>query len=106
MKLVAILEIALWFRVFFSALTFTKGSWILLFIYSAFLRARFSQSEHVEGMFRHLTARVDSALANQNTPPAARQGWEAAKGGLGQFAEITDLKKYISGAPTQPKKAQ
>jgi hypothetical protein len=49
MGLVAILEILLWGRLFLSALTFAKGSWILIAIYTAFLRARFAQSSFVQG---------------------------------------------------------
>src|SRR5436190_21653861 len=37
MGLVAILEIGLWIRIFLAALIFTKGSWILLVLYTIFL---------------------------------------------------------------------
>jgi hypothetical protein len=105
MGLVAALEIALWLRCLFSAIIFTKGSWILLVIYTIFLRARFAQSSFVQNVVRQFSARVDSALANQSTPPAARQAWEAVKGGVKQFGAATDLRKYTGGTPTQPKKS-
>src|SRR6186713_1617475 len=80
MTLVAGLEIALWFRVFFSAITFTKGSWVLLLIYTVFFRSRYSQSSFVQGAFHGAAARVDALVANQSTPPAARQAWTTVKG--------------------------
>ena len=105
MGLVAALEIALWFRCLFSAIIFTKGSWVLLIIYTTFLRARYAQSGFVQNVVRQFTARVDSALADQSIPPAARQVWETVKGGVKQFAAATDLRKYVGGPPAQPKKS-
>lgn len=102
MGLVAILEIALWFRLLLAAIIFTKGSWVLIVLYTAFLRARFAQSSFVQGSFSQLVARVDSAVGAQSTPPAARQAWETVKGGARQFHDITDVSRYLGGA--QPKK--
>lgn len=106
MMLVAILEIALWFRVIGSALLFQKGSWILFAIYTVFFRARYSQSQFVQHAIADVTARVDSYAANQSTPPAARQAWQTAKGLLRQAADATDVKRYVGGAQGAPKKAQ
>jgi hypothetical protein len=103
MGLVAILEIFLWFRILLAAVIFTKGSWILLVVYTAFLRARFAQSSFVQGQFRHLTARVDAAVGGQQTPPAARTAWETVKGGARQFHDVTDIAKYVNG-PAPPVK--
>ena len=72
MDLVAVLEIFLWFRILLAAIFFTRGSWILLALYTAFLRARVAQSRFVQAQIRHLTARADAAIANQSTPPAVR----------------------------------
>lgn len=105
MGLVAVLEIFLWFRILLSAIIFTKGSWILIAIYTAFLRARFAQSSFVQGQFRHLTARIDAAVGGQSTPPAARQAWETVKGGARQFHDATDVTRYIGGAPAGAKKS-
>jgi len=108
MTLVAILEIALWFRVMGSALLFQKGSWILLLAYTVFFRARYSQSSFVQGAIAQLTTRADAAIANQNTPPAVRQGWETVKGLARQATDATDISKYVAGpgAAAGPKKAQ
>lgn len=108
MTIVAILEIALWFRVLGSAILFQKGTWILLAIYTVFFRARYSQSSFVQGAIAQLTARADAALANQNTPPAARQAWETVKNVMRQAADATDIQKYAGGPPPQQgaKKAQ
>jgi len=105
MTLVASLEILLWFRILLSAITFTKGSWVLFAIYTVFFRARYSQSQFVQGAIGQGTARVDAMLANQSTPPAARQGWETVKGLVAQAADVTDINKYIGG-PQPVKKAQ
>jgi transmembrane protein 33 len=104
MGLVALLEILLWGRLLLSAIVFTRGSWILICIYTAFLRARFAQSTFVQGQFKHLEARIDSLVGAQSTPPAARQVWETVKSGTNTFHDATDLNKYVGG-PAAPKKA-
>lgn len=106
MTLVAVLEIALWFRVIGSALLFQKGSWILLAVYTVFFRARYAQSSFVQGAVAQLTTRIDAQLANQSTPPAVRQGWGTAKNILRQAADATDINRYVGGAQSAPKKAQ
>ena len=105
MTLVASLEIFLWFRVLFSAIIFTKGSWILLIIYTVFVRARYSQSSFVQGAISEMTARVDALMAGQGTPPAVRNAWETAKGLGRQAADATDINRYVGG-PQAGKKAQ
>lgn len=94
MAVVATLEIAIWFRILLSAIIFAPRSWILLTLYTVFLRARYSQSTHVQAAFGALNARVDSLVGAQGTPPAARQFWETLKTGLRQFRDLTDLSNY------------
>lgn len=107
MTLVALLEIFLWFRVVGSALLFQKGSWILLVVYTIFFRARYAQSSFVQDAINQLTARIDAQLANQSTPPAARQGWGTFKNIVRQAADATDIRRYVGGQPgAAPKKAQ
>lgn len=106
MMLVAALEIALWGRLFLSALTFSKGAWILLGLYTVFLRARFHQSTFVQGAFSQFSARVDQQINQQNIPPAAKQAWGTVKNLARQGVEATDVRKYLGGAQTGPKKAQ
>ncbi|ORY16819.1 hypothetical protein BCR34DRAFT_622258 [Clohesyomyces aquaticus] len=107
MTLVAILEIALWFRVMGSALLFQKGSWILLAVYTVFFRARYAQSSFVQGAITQLVGRADAQLANQSYPPAVRQGWETFKNIVRQAADATDIRKYVGGQQgAVPKKAQ
>jgi len=103
MGLVAILEILLWGRLL-SAITFSKGSWILIVIYTVFLRARVAQSSFVQGQFGQLEARIDALVGAQSTPPAARQVWDGVKGGARTFHDITDVGKYVSGPAAAPKK--
>lgn len=97
MTLVASLEVFLWFRVLFSAIIFTKGSWILLVVYTVFARARYSQSSFVQGAIGQMVARVDALMANQSTPPAVRNGWETAKGLGRQATDATDINRYVGG---------
>lgn len=107
MSLVAFLEIALWFRVLGSALLFQKTSWILLVAYTVFFRSRYGQSQFVQGSVKQISARVDAQLANQSTPPAARQAWATVKSVIGQVVDATDFNRLGgAGASTGPKKAQ
>ena len=104
MMLVASLELFLWFRVLGSAILFQKGSWILLVVYTIFARARYSQSSFVQGAVSQLTARGDALVANQSTPPVAKQAWETVKGVGRQAHDATDVNRYVGGQPM--KKAQ
>jgi hypothetical protein len=107
MSLVALLEIALLFRLVVSALLFTRGSWILLAAYTVFFRARLAQSPFVQGALANIGARGDAALANQAANPQVRAAWEKFKVVLRQVAEATDISKYAQkGAPAGVKKAQ
>ncbi|KAI1365604.1 hypothetical protein F5Y08DRAFT_303608 [Xylaria arbuscula] len=103
MSIVSALEIMLWIRVLLSAALFQSRSWILLGLYTAFLRARFAQSAHVQNSFSALELRVDSMVGAQGTPPAARSVWDGIKGGARQFHAVTDLSKYANGSGV-PKK--
>ena len=107
MTLVAGLEIALWFRLLLSAFTFSKGSWVLLVVYTVFLRARFHQSPFVQGAFSQGSARIDSQVQNQNVPPAVRQGWETLKGVSRKGVDMTHPSKFggASNMPQTQKKA-
>jgi len=106
MSLVAGLEIALWFRLLGSAILFQKGSWILIVIYTVFLRARISQSTFVQGMLHQMGARGDAVAQRQDIPPAVRSGWEGFKGVAKQAHDSTDINRYVQGQQAAPKKAQ
>ncbi|KAJ4265092.1 Transmembrane nucleoporin [Fusarium torreyae] len=97
MAIVSSLEIALWIRILLSAILFQRRSWILIVLYTAFLRARFSQSSHVQNSFSQFSARIDSLVGAQGTPPAARQVWQTIKDASKQFHDATDVGKYVSG---------
>ena len=105
MSLVAALEIGLWFRLLGSAILFQRGSWILLIIYTVFLRARISQSTFVQGMFRQFGARGDALANRQDMPPAVRQGWGTAQNLFKQAHDATDLNRYVGGQAQAQKKA-
>ncbi|KAF4339626.1 Pore membrane of 33 kDa [Fusarium beomiforme] len=97
MAIVSSLEIALWVRILLSAILFQRRSWILIVLYTAFLRARYTQSTHVQNSFRQLGARIDSLVSAQGTPPAAGQIWNGVKEAGKQFHDATDIGKYMSG---------
>ncbi|RDA83694.1 hypothetical protein CP532_0040 [Ophiocordyceps camponoti-leonardi (nom. inval.)] len=102
MSVVAALELLIWVRIVFSAILFQRRSWILLALYTAFLRARYSQSSHVQTSVSHLSARIDSLVGAQGTPPVARQVWESTKSGVRQFHDATDMGKYVNaGGPVK-----
>jgi transmembrane protein 33 len=103
MSIVGKLELALWVRVLGSAIFWQRRSWILLVLYTAFIRARFSQSSHIQNSLAEFEARIDSLIGNQGTPPQARQVWEGVKNGVRQFYHVTDVNRYLSGAAA-PKK--
>ena len=106
MGLVGLLELATWFRLLVSFLTFGRGAIFLFVAYTAFLRARYAQSAFVQSSVRHLTARIDATVANQGTPPALRQAWGTAKRVIRQAADATDLSRYLGTTSSGPKKAQ
>ena len=106
MTVVADLEIFLWFRILLSAVTFTKGSWILLLVYTVFFRARYSQSSFVQGAISDSTGRGDAIFANQSLPPIVKQGWQTFKGIVRKAADATDINRYVGGQQPGMKKAQ
>lgn len=106
MSLVATLEIALWFRLLASAVLFQKGSWILIVVYTVFLRARISQSTFVQGMLHLIGAQGDGIAQRQDVPPAVRSGWESFKGVAKTAHDQTDINRYVQGQQSAPKKAQ
>lgn len=97
MGLVAGLEMTLLIRLTISLLTFSKGAFLLLAIYLAFFRARYSQSTFVQQSVRHITARIDSSVSHQTTPPAVRQGWETFKGVAQQANKATEFSRPAAG---------
>ncbi|KAL2127524.1 hypothetical protein VTI74DRAFT_10589 [Chaetomium olivicolor] len=103
MSIVSSLEILLWIRLLLAAVFFQRRSWILLALFTAFLRARFAQSSHVQNSFSMLEARIDNLIGAQGTPPVARQVWDGVKGTARQFYAATDVNKYVNGAAA-PKK--
>lgn len=105
MTIVALMEILLWFRLLGSAIIFAKGSWVLLGLYTVFLRVRHSQNSFVQSAVSQATARIDGLVANQSTPPAVRNVYEQVKGGVRSAADATDVNRFARQQQA-PKKAQ
>ncbi|KAF4583125.1 ER membrane protein [Ophiocordyceps camponoti-floridani] len=102
MSVVSGMELLLWVRILFSAILFQRRSWILICLYTAFIRARYSQSTHMQSSIAQLCARIDSLVGAQGTPPAARQAWDSIKNGTRQFHDATEMGKYVSaGGPAK-----
>jgi len=95
MSAVAFLELFLWFRLLGSAILFAKGSWVLLVVYTAFLRTRFAQSKFVQGMVANLSARGDATFGKKDTNPQLRSAWDTLKASLKTVHDTTDLNKYL-----------
>lgn len=106
MFMVAALEILLWFRLLLSALAFSKGGWILFLFYTVFFRARLSQSSFVQNAFGRGATQVDALVANQSTPPVARQAWQTVKGLARQAVDATDFQRYFGGSRPSARKTQ
>ncbi|UKZ82685.1 hypothetical protein TrVFT333_010480 [Trichoderma virens FT-333] len=99
--LVAYLEIALWVRVLLSAILFQRRSWVLLGLYTIFIRARYAQSSHVQSAFAHVTARADHFVGAQGTPPQLKQAWDVIKNIGSKFHDITEVNKYLGAGPAK-----
>jgi len=105
MHLVANLELLLWGRVFLWCL-FWQNSWVLLALYTVFLRARYSQSLFVRDALKSLEMRGDAASVDNRVPDGVRQGWSVAKSVIKQFGDLTDLSKMLGGGAKVPAKTQ
>ncbi|EPS35087.1 hypothetical protein H072_11443 [Dactylellina haptotyla CBS 200.50] len=90
MAVVANLELALWCRLLLGCLIF-MNSWILLIIYTVFLRIRVAQSPFVRQALATAEGLVDGYVADPRAPPAARNVWASVKDGAKKFAAYTDF---------------
>ncbi|KAF3925822.1 hypothetical protein ABW20_dc0102659 [Dactylellina cionopaga] len=90
MAIVANLELALWCRLLLGCLIF-YNSWILLIIYTVFLRIRVAQSPFVRQALGTAEGLVDGYVADPRAPPAARNVWASIKDGVRKFASYTDF---------------
>ncbi|RPA73826.1 hypothetical protein BJ508DRAFT_215920 [Ascobolus immersus RN42] len=92
MHLVSRLELALWARVFFGTLIFSN-SWILLVVYSVFVRVRYAQSQFMRSAVAYMERFFDGLLADQRVPAGVRNGWGAFKGVIRTVGDKTDFGK-------------
>lgn len=103
MYLVANLELLLWVRVFLYCLVF-QNSWVLLAIYTLFLRARYAQSLFVRDALKGLELKGDALAVDARIPDPVKTGWTVGKGFVKRFAELTDVGKMLPGRPISPAK--
>jgi len=108
MHLVANLELFLWARIFCGAIIF-RNSWILLAIYTIFLRTRYSQSVFIREALKGIEVRGNALTADNNIPDGVKSAWNTMKSSVRSFGEFTDLGRYLGGGGGSsgvPKKAQ
>ncbi|RPA92203.1 hypothetical protein L873DRAFT_1838457 [Choiromyces venosus 120613-1] len=105
MHLVANLELFLWARIFGGAIIF-RNSWILLAIYTIFLRVRYSQSVFVRDALKGIEVRGNALAADNNVPDGVKAAWSTIKSSVKSFGELTDLGRYLGGGGGTAKKAQ
>jgi hypothetical protein len=103
MHLVANLELFLWARVFLYCLVF-QNSWILLAIYTVFLRARYAQSVFVRDALKGIELRGDALSVDARVPEGAKTGWSIAKTVVKRFGELSDVGKMAGVSPAPVKK--
>lgn len=96
MHLVANLELFLWARIFCGAIIF-RNSWILLAIYTVFLRTRYSQSPFVRDALKGIEVRGNALTADNNIPDGVKSAWNTMKSSVRSFGEFTDLGRYLGG---------
>ncbi|KAF8242153.1 hypothetical protein K440DRAFT_167938 [Wilcoxina mikolae CBS 423.85] len=94
MHLVAHLEILLWARVFLYVLVL-QNSWLLLVVYTFFLRARYAQSVFVKDAMKGLELRGDALSVDARVPEGAKTAWGIAKTLVKRFGEMTDVGKMM-----------
>jgi len=90
MAIVANLEIALFVRLLLGCLVF-YNSWILLIVYTVFLRVRVAQSPFVRQALTTAEGLVDGYVADPRAPPAARNVWASVKDGVRRFGDLTEF---------------
>lgn len=103
MHLVANLELFLWARVFLYCLVF-QNSWVLLGLYTIFLRARYSQSVFVRDALKGLEQRGDALTADARFPDGAKTAWAVGKTVVKRFGELSNLGRFFgqATAPSTP----
>ncbi|KAL7273800.1 Transmembrane nucleoporin [Rhizina undulata] len=98
MHLVAHLELFLWLRIAGGALILSN-SWILLILYTVFIRARYAQSPFVRDALKALEKRLDALMADQKVPEGVRNVWGVVKGVVRNFGEATDVSRILGSTP-------
>lgn len=90
MHLVSNLEIFLWVRLFLGAIVF-KNSWVLLVIYTLFLRIRYAQSQFVRQAFQGSERKGDALVNDARVPDNVRNVWKAGKDAVRKAGDMTSF---------------
>jgi len=102
MHLVANLELFLWARVFLWCLVMWN-SWVLLVVYTVFLRARYAQSVFVRDAMKGVELRGDALATDARVPEGARNAWTIAKSLVKRFGEVSNVSKILGAGQTVKK---
>lgn len=90
MHLVSRLELALLARLFFGAILM-QNSWIILVLYTVFVRVRYAQSAFMRSAVAYVERAVDGLFVDQRVPEGVRGVWGTFKGVVRIFGEKTDF---------------
>jgi transmembrane protein 33 len=99
MTSVCIIELGLWLHILFAVLSFQRNTWILLLLYSGYLRVRFAQSSFMASVHAAWIKILNALFADKRIPPWVRSAWESVKDVAWQLVETTDLTTYAPVVP-------
>lgn len=98
MSAVTSLEVSIWFSLLISTVALQHWSWIMIVLYTVFLRTRYDLDD-----FTRLEAKANGFLDAQDIYLPARPAWKIAMKLTRGFYHISDPKNYMGG-DSDPKK--
>ncbi|KAG7879094.1 hypothetical protein KL937_003507 [Ogataea polymorpha] len=78
-------EISTFVYIVFRALLWSKGFWIALVVYGAFIKFRYEKSIFTRSCFKKLEVRIDGLLSHPSVSPQIKQYWINAKSALKKY---------------------
>lgn len=85
---------------FFKALLFYRGSWIMLFTYTIFLKIRYENSKYTKAAFAQWRVRLDGVISHPSVPPMVKNAYSVVK------SRLMELSKYQLSKPRARAQAQ
>ena len=97
---VGTIEIFILTLLFFKALLFYRGSWIMLFTYTIFLKIRYENSKYTKAAFAQWRVRLDGVISHPSVPPMVKNAYSVVKSRLIELSRY-QLSKPHAKAQTQ-----